>query len=164
MEVALAVEVLVVMTEVVGVEVGEDEGVALTVGIVVAVGVSVGLILGSGEADGDGVIVLVGTGVLVYEGVLVGMGVEVAVAGEPLADAEMRGNTIVPSDIRNPASRSIRAGRRKRSDWVIVAPFDPVFFLNYSGIMAFVKREGDTIGISCQLRVDSQTGLKIPHR
>ena len=112
-EVALAVEVMVVMTEVVGVEVGEDEGVALTVGIVVAVGVSVGLILGSGEADGDGVIVLVGTGVWVYDGVLVGMGVEVAVAGEPLADAEMRGNTIVPSDIRNPASRSIRAGRRQ---------------------------------------------------
>lgn len=86
-EVALAVEVMVVMTEVVGVNVGEDEEVALTVGIVVAGGVSVGLILGSGEADGDGVIVLVGAGVLVYDGVLVGMVVEVAVAGEPLADA-----------------------------------------------------------------------------
>ena len=128
MEVALAVEVRVVMTEAVGVDVGEDEGVALAVGFVVAVGVSVGLILGSGEADGDGVIVLVGTAVLVYDGVLVGMGVEVAVVGEPLADAAMCGNTIVPNDIRHPASRRIRAGRRKRADWVIVAPFDPVFF------------------------------------
>jgi len=47
---------------------------------------------------------------------------------------------MVPNDIRNPASRRIRAGRRKRADWAIVAPFDPVFFFNYSEIKVFVKR------------------------
>jgi len=97
--VTLAVEVMVVMTEVVGVNVGEDEGVKegveLSVGDIVAVGVSVGLMLGSGEAVGDGVGVLIGTGVFVCDWVLVGKSVEVAVAvglavaGESLADATM---------------------------------------------------------------------------
>jgi|GEM_PF-5954539 len=156
MAVMLVVEVMAVMTEVVGVNVGEDEGVKegveLSVGVIVAVGVSVGLMLGSGEADGDGVGVLVGTGVFVCDGVLVGMGVEVAVAvglavaGESLADATMYGNPMGTHDIKNPANRRIRTGRRKRADWVIVAPFDPVFFFNYSEIKVFVKR---VVGAGC---------------
>ena len=101
---------------------------------------------------------LVGTGVFVCGGVLVGMGVEVAVAvglavaGESLADATVYGNPIVPNDIRNPVSRRIRTGRRKRADWVIVAPVDPVFFFNYSESKVFVKREGGAMGFSSQPR------------
>ena len=174
MAVTLAVEVMVVMTEVVGVNVGEDEGVKegveLSVGVIVAVGVSVGLMLGSGEAVGDGVGVLIGTGVFVCDWVLVGKSVEVAVAvglavaGESLADATMYGNPIVPNDIRNPVSRRIRTGRRKRADWVIVAPFDPVFFFNYSESKVFVKREGGAVGFYSQPRGSCIAGLTISRR
>jgi len=62
---------------------------------------------------------------------------------------------MVPNDIRNPVSRRIRTGRRKRADWVIVAPFDPVFFFNYSEIKVFVKREGGAVGLYSRPRGSS---------